>query len=46
MTSLPVSTLAEGMMQDAWDYFSSKNRSDSVGTFNNADIRRLSEVSR
>ena len=44
MSSIPVSTLAESMMQDAWDYFSTKKSSDKVVILNNADIRRLSEV--
>ena len=48
MTPLPVSTLAEGMMQDAWNYLSSGGSSapaDKVAIFGNNDIRRLSEVS-
>ena len=47
-TALPVATLAEGMMQDAWNYFSSGGSSapvDKVTIFGNNDIRRLSEVS-
>ena len=47
MTPLAVSTLAEGMMQDAWNYFSGTKDSapaEKVAVFNNTDIRRLSEV--
>ena len=47
--SLSVATLAEGMMQDAWNYYSSKGGSTAtkkVAVFDNNDIRRLSEVSR
>jgi hypothetical protein len=43
---MPVATLAEGMMQDAWNYFSSGGSSaDKVIVLGNSDIRRLSEVS-
>ena len=44
---MPVATLAEGMMQDAWNYFSSEKRSASdknVAIFANNDIYRLSQV--
>ena len=44
--SLSVATLAEGMMQDAWNYYSSKGATEKVAVFDNNDIRRLSEVSR
>lgn len=47
MNPLAVSTLAEGMMQDAWNYFSGTKDSaaaEKVAVFNNTDIRRLSEV--
>ena len=47
MNPLAVSTLAEGMMQDAYNYFSGDKDSASaekVAVFNNTDIRRLSEV--
>ena len=47
-TPLSVATLAEGMMQDAWNYFSSGGSSapaDKVAIIGNNDIRRLSEVS-
>lgn len=47
MTPLAVSTLAEGMMQDAWNHFSGAKDTaarDKVAIFVNNDIRRLSEV--
>ena len=47
--SLPVSTLAQGMLQDALKYHSSKTddsaaASNDVPVYNNAAIRRLAEV--
>lgn len=48
VTPLSVATLAESMMQDAWNVFSSEGSSapaDKVAIFGNTDIRRLSKVS-